>query len=248
MTSDNADLGEKALSKAAEMGITNQLDKVEELDVDIRANPSKLVQGEVESVAIAGKGMVMKQQLRMESLDLKTDAVAINPLRAVLGDIQLTHPTNADAQVVLTEGDLNRAIASDFLQEKLKDLKLKTADQVYTVVVNRASIHLLEDGTVFIDAKCLIQETNEEKKLTVTVVPKLIEDEHKIGMEVLSAEGEGLTTEFIAAVIDAIAMLLDLRNFQVPGMSFQLRKFEVTKGKLTLHAQTEITQLPNAEQ
>ena len=50
------DLGEQALSKVAEVGISSQLDEVEDLDVDIRTNPLQLMQGKVESVKIAGEG------------------------------------------------------------------------------------------------------------------------------------------------------------------------------------------------
>ena len=41
MTSDRSNLGNQALSKVAEIGITSQLDTVENIDVDIRTDPGK---------------------------------------------------------------------------------------------------------------------------------------------------------------------------------------------------------------
>lgn len=59
MTSDRSDLGNQALIKVAEIGITSQLDTVEKIEVDIRTDAGKLIQGKVDSVVISGQGLVM---------------------------------------------------------------------------------------------------------------------------------------------------------------------------------------------
>ncbi|MCF4969747.1 LmeA family phospholipid-binding protein, partial [Nostoc sp. CMAA1605] len=63
---EGSGIGEQALNKAAEIGLSSQLDEVENLDVNIKTDPLKLIQGEVESVNIAGEGLVMQKDLRME--------------------------------------------------------------------------------------------------------------------------------------------------------------------------------------
>ena len=125
MTSDRSNLGNQALSKVAEIGITSQLDTVENIDVDIRTDPGKLIQGKVDSVVISGRGLVMKQDLRMENLTVSIDRVSIDPLRAILGNIELTHPSDAEALMVLTQADLNRAFSSDYMHAKLQGLKIE---------------------------------------------------------------------------------------------------------------------------
>lgn len=172
MTSNNPDLGEQALSKVAEVGIASQLDGVEELTVDIRTNPGKLIQGEVDSVAISGKGMVMKQDLRMESIEVQTAKVSINPLSAIFGNVELDQPADADAQIVLTEEDLNRAIASDYIASKLQGLKLKIEEQVHTVKLQEANIQLLAAGTMSLDISFLLEESNEAKTLLASVIQR----------------------------------------------------------------------------
>ncbi len=52
---ENPGLGEQALNKAAEIGLSSQLDEVDSLDVDIKTDPLKLVQGQVDSVTIEGR-------------------------------------------------------------------------------------------------------------------------------------------------------------------------------------------------
>lgn len=66
MSVEQPGLGEQALSKAAEIGLSTQLDQVEELNVDIRTEPIQLMQGELESV-FELKGM----SLRLKNLDVQ---------------------------------------------------------------------------------------------------------------------------------------------------------------------------------
>jgi hypothetical protein len=117
-------LGEQALNKAAEIGLANQLDEVENLDVNIKTDPLKLVQGKVDSVTIEGDGMVMQEDLRVEELDMKINNVAINPLSAAFGKIELTEPTQGSARVVLTEADINRAFNSNYIRDRLQNAQM----------------------------------------------------------------------------------------------------------------------------
>ena len=95
MTTDRPNLGNKALSKVVEIGINTQLDEAEFIDVEIQTDPGKLVQGKLDSIAISGKGLVMKQDLRLEMLQVTIGKVGINLLSAVFGNIELIHPTDA---------------------------------------------------------------------------------------------------------------------------------------------------------
>ncbi len=246
MTDNGPDLGEKALSKVAELGISSQLDEVEDLNVDIRTNPGKLVQGQVDSVTVEGKGMVMQGDLRVETLEVNTGTVAINPLGVMFGNLELTQPADAEAQIVLTQEDINRAFNSDFIQEKLYGLKMEVEGKPVTVDVQQAVMELPGDNQFVINADFKVRETGEIKKLFVIAVPKVEASGHRIGLEILEAKGEGLTPEFAGAIIEQLTALLDLRNFDLPGMTLQLHRLEPQQGKLVLHAATTIEQIPSA--
>jgi hypothetical protein len=56
-------LEEQALSGAAEITISTQLDEVENIDVDVRTNLLKMIQGQADSVSIAGEGLVMQKDI-----------------------------------------------------------------------------------------------------------------------------------------------------------------------------------------
>ena len=246
MTPDNPDLGEKALSKVAEIGIANQLDEVDAIEVDVRTNPGKLIQGEVDSVSISGKGLVMKQDLRMEVLEVNIEKIAINPFSAVLGNIELTRPTDAEALIVLTEADINRAFQSDYLQSKLHGLKMAMDGQTVTVDLQQAMVTLPGNNQFVITADFLLKEQNEVKKLSATAIPQIQENGHCISLEILSTEGQGLNAELVAAIFEQLIALLDLRNFNIPGISLRLHRLEAQPGKVVIQAETQIEQIPSA--
>jgi hypothetical protein len=230
----------------AELGISSQLDEVEDLNVDIRTDPGKLIQGQVDSVTVEGKGMVMQGDLRVETLEVNTSTVAINPLGVMFGNLELTQPADAEAQIVLTQEDINRAFNSDFIQEKLYGLKLEVDGKPVTIDVQRAIMELPGDNKMVIDTDFKIRETGETKKLFAICVPRVTANGHRINLEILEAKGEGLTPEFAGAIIDQLTTLLDLRNFDLPGMTLQLHRLEPQQGRLVLHAATTIEQIPLA--
>lgn len=245
MTESTPDLGEQALSKVIAAGVTSQLDHADALDVDIRTNPAKLVQGEVDSVAIVGKGLVMKQDLRLETLKINTDKISINPLRAIFGNIELNHSTNAEAYFVLLDNDLNRALASDYIQAKLQGLNIQLEGKPVTINVEQAEIELPGNNQLIVNANFLVIESGESKKLIATAVPQIQENGQSISLEVLSAEGQGLTPELTTAIFEQVTSLLDLRNFNLPVASLQLHTLEAQTGRLVIHATTEIEQIPS---
>lgn len=245
MSSDKPDLGEKALSKVVEVGIVSQLDEVESIDVDIRTDPGKLVQGKVDSVFISAKGVVVKQDLRMETIDVSTDQVAINPLSAVFGNIELIHPTEADAQIVLTKTDINRAFSSNYIQNKLQGLTMDVEGQPVIVDVQHATVHLPGDNKFVINADFLLREQGEVKKLSATAIPKIQENGHRLSLEILSVAGKGLDIHLVIAIIEQLTALLDLRNFNIPGISLQLDRLDAQAGRLVICAKTQIEQIPS---
>jgi LmeA-like phospholipid-binding len=244
MTSDRSDLADRALSKVAEIGITSKLDAVENIDVDIRTDPVKLIQGKVDSVVISGQGLVMKQDLRMENITVSIDRVSINPLSAILGNIEFTHPSDAEAIMVLTQADLNRAFSSDYMQAKLHGLKIEMDGQPVTIDVHHATIDLPGDNKLVIAGDFTIQGETELKKICATAIPEIEEDGNRIALEIVAAEGQGLKLRLVMAIFEHLIALLDMRNFNIPGMSFQLHKLEVQSGKLVIHAKAQVAQIP----
>lgn len=132
MTQDS-NIGEQSLSKLAELAISSQLDQADELKVEIKTDLLKLIQGKLDSVVVTGEGVVMQQDLRAEAVNIQTGAVAIDPLKLVMGTFEFKEAVDANAQVLLTEGNLNRVLSSDFLRSKMTGLKIKLQGELRLV-------------------------------------------------------------------------------------------------------------------
>ncbi len=247
MTQQKGDLGEQALSKAAEVAISTQLDEVENLDVNIRTDPFKLVQGQLDSVQIEGEGLVMQKDLRAEELQVRTGNISINPLSAAFGKIELTHPTEADTHVVLIEQDIERAFNSEFMHDKLQNLNVNVNGQPMTIDTRQVEFRLPGESKIALSAEIHLKETGETKQVSFTAVPRMSAGGQSISLEdVQYAQGEEVSPELTTALLKSAGELLDLRNFELEGMSFRLKGLDVQKGKLTLQANTTVEQFPDS--
>lgn len=241
------DLGEQALSKAAEIGLSTQLDEVEKLEVDIRTDPGKLMQGQLESVEIEGEGLVMQKDLRAEELDVKIDNIAINPLSAAFGKIELTHPTDADAHVVLTEQDVERAFNSEYIHDKLQNLDINVNGQPMTIDTQRVKFGLPGEGKIGLTADIQLKQTGETRQVSFTTVPRMSSSGEQIVLEnVQYTEGQEISPELTDALLDRAGELLDLRNFALEGMSLRLKGLNAQKGRLTLQATAHVEKFPES--
>lgn len=230
----SGDFGEQALSRLAEAGISSQLDEIKSVDVDIKTTPLKLMQGELESVAMTGTGMVMQKDLRVETMTLQTEAIAINPIKAMLGTLEVTQSTEAAAHVVLTEADINRALGSDYVRQRL---------QALTVVVDGQSsaIEPLQiefqpgDNQIAVDVQVRLQDSNEVRSIAFTAVPRISANHQQILLEdVRSKEMAGYSPELTNALIEQTRDVLDLQNFELDGMDFFVQQLGVDTKKITL--------------
>ena len=241
------DIGEQALSKAVEVGIKSQLDEVDNLDVDIRADPLDLPQGKLESVIIDGKGMVMKKELRAERLILQTDSINIDPIKAALGKIELETSTNAETKVVLLEADLQRAFNSEYIKGKLKNQKVNLDGETVTVNASNVKFALPEEGKISLKAELEIVESQQVKQIALLAKPIINEQGNKIVIEdVEYPNGENTDPQLTEALLRSTEELLDLRNFELGKMTVHIDRLNISKGKMTMAARTEIQEFPNS--
>jgi hypothetical protein len=256
MGQSNGDLGEQALSKLAEVGISSQVDAVENLSVDIRTDPVKLIQGELESVEIAGQGLVVQKELRMESMSLQTGELAINPLSVMFGKIELTQPTEATAQVTLTEADINQAFNSDYIREKLQGLGLIVNTKPMAIEVQAVDFQLPGDQKIYLQADIttkLIDESPanvnlERQRVAFSAIPHVSPDRQRVELsEIEYQEGEEFSAELTEALLARTSELLDLRNFELPGMNLYLEAINVKLGTLSLLGRANIEQFSVTE-
>ena len=244
---NSPDIGEQAISKAAEVGMESQLDQAEDLNVDIRTDPLDVVQGDLESVSVKGEGLVMQKELRAEKLQIETNSISIDPIKAALGNIEMEQPTDARMLVVLKEEDVQRAFNSDYVKDKLQNLKIEYGDETATAQIEQVNFSLPESNKVQLEADLNLVEQEQDAKINFTAVPEVSSSGHSITLKSVEYLEEAEYNQNVAkAIIDSTEEILDLRNFELDEMSLRVRKLDVKTGKLTIEADAEIEEFPDA--
>lgn len=242
MSADNMDIGEQAISDAAEEGIKAQLDAVDSLNVEIRTDPARLTQGELEQVIIEGKGMVVKNDLRTEKMTLKTSAVNIAMTQIPMGKVVLDEPAQAEANVVLLPEDLQAAFNSDFIKQKLRGQKidLPSGDRATTDASN-VKFTIPEPGRIAVSGDVMFIEQAENHHVAFSATPTLVESGNRVKLEDIQYEEDSNDmTELTQSLINGTEDLLDLRNFELENMDLQFEKIDIQTDQIVITASADI--------
>lgn len=243
---DEARLEEQALSEAAEMTIGAQLDAVESIDVAVHTDLLKMVQGKVESVSIAAQGMVVQKGIRVQEMELHTDSIAINLLRAVFGEVTLDQPIEATARLVLTEQDINRALNSDYMRRKLNKLELNVDGQNVTLEPQGLIVHLPGGGRMGLGGTLWLHEMGKTRLVSFTAVIRLYHIKQPLLLEAFQCnQGEGISLDFAIALMHKFRELLALPYFELQGVALRLNDLEVQRGSLTVNTEAYVRELPD---
>src|SRR4028118_1530203 len=125
------DWGEQMLNTVASKTIRHLFTQSESVEVSVRCYPSsKLLQGSIDSFKMSGRGLVIRRQFRTEEMSFETDAVSLDFGSVVKGQIQLKQPTQAIAQVVLTEDDINNSFKAELVRKRLENLAIPGLDEL----------------------------------------------------------------------------------------------------------------------
>jgi len=242
MSAVDTNIGEQAISKLVEEGIKAQLDQVESLSVDIKTDPMKLTQGQVDRVLIKGRGWVVRDDLRTEELVLETGSVDIAMLKVPLGEIELEHPTDATARVILIPADVQTAFNAGYVRKKLRGQKIEIDGETVTTDASNVEFTVPEAGRVALAADVMLIEKVETHHIAFSAKPKLVDGGFGVALEdVEYDEAENDLPELTQALIDNTQSLLDLRFFELEGMSLQFEQMTVEPEKITIQATAKIT-------
>jgi hypothetical protein len=115
------------LDQIAQNKIRSQVISVEQQAVRIDNQPNyRAAEGKLARVRIASRGVRIKPGIRIASVDLETDPLAVKLAKLKLSNIDrlresLTAPAAGAVKVVLTEKDLNQALQSTEIQAQLQN-------------------------------------------------------------------------------------------------------------------------------
>lgn len=245
--SDEPRLEEKALSKAAETQLSNHLQAAKELDVEIRTDLIKMTQGQADSVSVAGKELVTQQDLRIQEVELHTSPVAINPLSALFGKIELNQSVDSTARIVVTEADVNQNLNSNYVLSKLSPWELNVEGRIVLLTMQPPmQLHLPGEGKLVFSSNMQVTESGETQQVRFTAVMYPRTHERSVLMEAFSfEEGQAVSLEVVVAFIKTLKELVDLPYLEYDGTTFRIKEMEVQKGSVTLQVEAHLNQLPS---
>jgi hypothetical protein len=245
------------IDSVAENAIRDQLEDVEQLEVRVDNAPSyQILQGKVQRVRIAGRGLFPAEGLRIDTVEVETDAIALNPDRLQEGRAALEQPLRAGIRLVLKQADLNQAFQSPEIAEQLRDLSLNLvsgsgAEQLQRYDFIDPQIEFIDNsspgetapGRIRIQVILREQETQEDLQIVAELGLETISARQlQIVDPIISANGEPVPQQLIQPLIDGINQQLNLNNLETFGITARLLQFEVTPEALNLAAFVQVHQ------
>ncbi|MEH2067031.1 MAG: DUF2993 domain-containing protein [Nostoc sp.] len=244
---DEHSLEEKLLSQEAERKISEKLDEVEQIEIDVQTDLLKIAQGQADGVSVAGEGLVIQQDIRVQEIKLQTDSINIDPLSVIFGQIKLNQPVNAIAKITLTQADINRALSSELVREQMQSLELDVDGQIVSLELQKIQVFLPGAGKMEFRGKVLLKEMGNTRPLAYTAIATPRTDSQPIMLESFNCtEGNGISIELITALMHKAKEFINLPYYTWEDMKFTIKELKVEIGNLILTVETQVRQIPSS--
>ncbi|MBU7583950.1 MAG: DUF2993 domain-containing protein [Nostoc sp. TH1S01] len=238
-------LEEQLISQEAERRLSNQLDEAEQIDVDVQTDLFKIVQGQADGVSLSGKGLVFKENIRVQDIKLQTDSIAVNPLSAIFGQIEFNAPVNAIARIVMTESDINQALNSEFVQNSAKNYDLNVEGEIVSFEMQNMQLSFPGNNKIQFQGLIAIKEKGKSRPLGFTARFQPQTYANSIILESFDCHhGEGVTLELVLALIQKVKELVNLPDFTWEGTKVKIINLEVKQHNLILLLETQMRHIP----
>jgi hypothetical protein len=247
------DLGERMLNAVASQSIRHLFTQSESVDVEIRCHPSsKLLQGSIDSFKMRGSNLVIRRDFWVESMSFETDAVSIDPSSILGGQIRLKQPTQAVAQVTLTEDAINQAFQAELVKKRLVNVDTEEITNLSggePVSFKEISVQLLPSNRVQIQAKTDLPNcSNVPISLSATLV---VEKRRRISFSNPQFEADivpesmlGLSHVLSMAFAQLLDSMVDLDRFDLDGVILRVNRLETQGKKLIFSGYAQIEHFP----
>lgn len=244
---DENRLEKKFISQEAERRVSEKLDKVEEIEIDVQTDLLKIVQGQADGVSVTGQGLVIQEGIRVQEIKLQTESIAINPFSAIFGQIELNEPVNAIARIIVTEVDINHALTSDLIRSQMQKLELDVEGGIVSFEPEKIQIFLPGDGKIECRGKILLKEMGNTRPFAYTAMLRPRTSSQPAMLESFNCtEGGGVSIELVTALIQKAKELMNLPYFKWEDMAFSIKDIKVEIGSLILLVETQVKQIPSS--
>lgn len=227
----------------AESAIRDRLFDAEILQVRLDNRPNyRLVQGRVDQVRLAGRGLFPVEGARIDTIELETDAIALNPQAALAGQVVLERPLNAGVRLLLLREDLKQTLQSPALVDWLQELDLTLPGaieteqpEVYDLI--NPQVDFLEGDRLRLQVTLEEATTGQQNRILVEFGLRLISPyQLQLLDPIVQFDDEPVPIELIQPFAAGISRQLDLRRLEEAGLTIRVLQFELDPDQLAIAA------------
>jgi hypothetical protein len=249
------DWGERMLNTVASQTIRHLFTQSESVEVFVRCYPSsKLLQGSIDSFKMSGRGLVIKRDFAVEEMSFETDAVAIDFGSVLSGKLTLKQPTQAIAQVILSETGINQAFNAELVTKRLRNLSLPTLTALSDgkpVSFPEVQVQLLPENRLRILAKA---DLDNGELIPLSIIVSIAVERRrrvsfkdpKIELEDVPEAQKEISQTLSVALVEILDNMVDLDRFDLDGVKMRLNRLETEGQKLIFSGYAEIERIPRS--
>ncbi|MDB9308483.1 DUF2993 domain-containing protein [Aphanizomenon sp. CS-733/32] len=251
----STDWGERMLNTVASQTIRHLFTQSESVEVFVRCYPSsKLLQGSIDSFKMNGRGLVIRKDFAVEEMSFETDAVAIDFGSVLSGKLTLKQPTQAVAQVILSEEGINRAFESELVKKRLLNLSEPTLIAISggePISFTEVEVKLLPENRLHLVAKSDLNN-GELIPLSMTIGVgierrrRVSFKEPKIELEGVPEAQREISQTLSVALVEILDNMVDLDRFDLDGVKMRLNRLETEGQRLIFSGYAEIERIPHS--
>ncbi len=229
------------VEKVATNAVRSQFAQVEKLQVRIDNPPSQqLLQGKVQRIRIAGRGLQLKQPaIRLTVLELETDPIDLDISSLGQGKPKLEQPLQAGIRLVFSSQDINQALKSKAVVDKLQNLGLNilqppsSEQQRYNAINPRVEVLpnrlRLQVELIEVNAPPLAIKVELGLKVIAGRQIQLVDP-------VIYVNQEEVPEQIVGAIASSLNKQLNLANLEAYGISAKILKLVVSQEKFEIAA------------
>jgi hypothetical protein len=249
------DWGERMLNTVASQTIRHMFTQSESVEVLVRCYPSsKLLQGSIDSFKMSGRGLVIRRDFAVEEMSFETDAVAIDFGAVLGGKLSLKQPTQAIAQVVLSEAGINQAFKAELVKKRLMNLDVPTLTELSDgkpVSFPEVQVQLLPENRLRIAAKADLNNgelipVNMTVSIAVERRRRISFKDPQIDLEQVPEAQREISQTLSKALAEILDNMVDLDRFDLDGVKMRLNRLETEGQKLIFSGYAEIERIPRS--
>ena len=201
---------------------------------------------------MSGRGVVIRKDFPAEEISVETDAVAIDFGSVLSGKLTLKQPTQAIAQVVLSQAGINQSFKAQLVTKRLENLSLPALTQVSggkPVSFSEVEVQLLPGNRLRLLAKA---DLGSDELVPISMILTIAIEkrrrvsfkEPEIELDLVPEAQREISQTLSVALVEILDNMVDLDRFDLDGVKMRLNRLETEGQKLIFSGYAEIERIP----